>query len=155
MIEGVTISGTRATDHRPEHDYTRLFGHYLEPFLRSADVHLYVGGALGIDTLALRWLMTRTEARITVVVPGTVADQPEAAAGEIQRALTAKRLDQVVELRHEHHPSTDSYHARNRWMIERSQLLVAFPLADHTSGGTAYTIEFAASQRVPYLIVPV
>jgi hypothetical protein len=49
-------------------EYGLLFGAYLRPFA-GEDSHIYVGKALGIDTLALDWLTEHTPAAPIVVVP--------------------------------------------------------------------------------------
>lgn len=154
MLSRIAVSGTRWA-HRPERDYERLFADYLGPF-SLPDSTVYVGGALGIDTFALRWLARATEALVAVVVPATVDEQPREAADAIRIAAASGRVHELVELVHPGFPSTEAYHARNRWMVDRAELLVAFPLADSQSeGGTAYTVDYAASRGVPRLVVDV
>lgn len=155
VMRTIAISGTRSTDHRPGDDFFDLFGEYLLPLVERPGVHVYVGGAVGIDTLALGWLARETEADITVAVPSTVADQPEPAQRQIEAAAVVQRLGRIVELRHPRFPSTEAYHARNRWMVERCRLLVAFPRAGAGSGGTQYTIDYASSLHVPRMIISV
>lgn len=75
MPHTVTITGSRCTEHREPAEYGLLFDAYLRPFADESS-HIYVGGALGIDTLALDWLAEHTPAALTVVVPCTLADQP-------------------------------------------------------------------------------
>ncbi|MER5890952.1 hypothetical protein ABT160_44645 [Streptomyces sp. NPDC001941] len=146
----VAITGTRDTGHRGEGDYERLFERYLAPF--AFDAHFYVGGAVGIDTLCLLWLARATTARITVVVPGTVSQQPAAA----RRAVTvaAHRVGELVELGAAplHSPA---YHARNRWMVDRAELTVGFPHGTKPSSGTWQTLDYTAASGKPRLIVPV
>jgi hypothetical protein len=154
MPGSVTISGTRATSHHPDNWFTALFARYVEPFIGS-NAHVYVGGAPGIDTLALRWLTVRACAQITVVVPARLADQPREARDAVASALRDERVTNLVELRHPRFPAVEAYHARNRWMVDRSELLIAFPLADSGASGTGQTIEYAASKRLPRLVVPV
>lgn len=154
-VDVIAISGTRDTSHRPDEDFFGLFADYVRPFTRRPGIRLYVGGAVGVDALALRWLAHDTEAEITVVVPSTVARQPEPAQLAIRAAQEADRLREIVELEHPDFPSTEAYHARNRWMVDRSRLLIAFPLADGTSSGTRYTIGYASATAVSHLIVPV
>jgi hypothetical protein len=50
-----------------------LFDGYLRPFTDPA-AHFYLGGTAGIDTAALDWLVDRSQASLTVVVPCTVAN---------------------------------------------------------------------------------
>lgn len=86
MPDSVTISGTRSTSHHADGWFTALFERFVRPFV-GADVHVYVGGAPGIDTLVLRWLAELARVRITVVVPARLADQPVEARDAVAGAL--------------------------------------------------------------------
>jgi hypothetical protein len=143
VTRSVTITGTRFTEHFSLESFTELFATYLGRF---ADWdRFYVGGARGIDTLALDWLREHTTAAITVVVPASVADQPEVAQEAIAKARSTHRAE-VVELRAEE-LNTASYHARNRWMVERSGMTIGFPRGTDPASGTWYTLGFTAEQR--------
>ncbi|MGP2437033.1 hypothetical protein [Streptomyces sp. JW3] len=146
----VTVSGTRDIAHRSVTEYADLFAAYLGPLVDGA--HCYVGGAKGIDTLALCWLASRTGAGLTVVVPGTVQQQPAEARQAI--AQVRDRLAEVVELRA---PALDTpaYHARNRWMVDRSTMTIGFPRAERTRSGTWQTLTYTHDAGKPHLIVPV
>jgi len=61
----------------------------------------------------------------------------------------------VVELRHPEFPSAAAYHNRNRWMVDRAGLLVAFPQGNNPSSGTIYTVNYAAERDLPRVIVPI
>jgi hypothetical protein len=148
----VTITGPRSIADS-EARLPALFDDYLRPFA-DPDAHFYLGGAIGIDTVALDWLAEHTEALLTVVVPCTVDDQP-AAAGQTTRLWQQRgRLTEVVELGAERLGSA-AYHARNRWMVDRSGLVIGFPRADQSSSGTWYTVDYAAEQGIPRLVVPI
>ncbi|MFE4869746.1 hypothetical protein [Streptomyces sp. NPDC056682] len=145
----VAITGTRETGHRDLDDYTSLFTAYLQPF---ADSHFYIGGAKGIDSLSLIWLAGNTGAHITVVVPGTVDQQPAEARQAIAR--TRNRITDIVELgAGELH--TPAFHARNRWMVDRSSMTIGFPNVTEPGSGTWQTLNYTAQQGKPHLIVPV
>jgi hypothetical protein len=153
MTRAVTITGTRSTAQDLE-TYAAFFAAYLGPFAGD-DAHFYIGGARGIDSLSLLWLAGRATSRITVVVPGTLDQQPADARQAIARSRT--RIAEVVELRAAE-LGTPAYHARNRWMVDRSSMTIGFPLADQTpegSSGTWQTLTYAATQAKPRLIVPV
>lgn len=152
MPLAATITGTRSTAHRPLEDYRTRFETYLLPFT-STQMRIYLGGATGIDSLALLWLATETQASLTVVCPATLADQPADARHAITTVRGRGRLDDLVELRGQ--LRTAGFHARNRWMVDRSEFVIGFPLADGHSGGTHYTLDYASSQSKPHLIVPV
>jgi predicted Rossmann fold nucleotide-binding protein DprA/Smf involved in DNA uptake len=148
LIQDVTITGTRSTSHREPDEFNRLFADHLGPY---SGAHFYVGGARGIDSLALLWLARHTAARFTVVVPGRVDQQPAEAREAIARAHVTDFVELgAAELR------SPAFHARNRWMVDRSEMAIGFPLAgpDRTSG-TWQTLDYAHAQGKPHLIVPV
>ncbi|MFH8404752.1 hypothetical protein ACH4FX_08235 [Streptomyces sp. NPDC018019] len=158
MLGSITITGTRATGHHPDQWYETVFTTYVAPF-STPRAHFFVGGAKGIDSLALSWLAAHTRSAVTVVVPVTVEEQPE----EAQQAMAQcrSRITEIVELRA---PGLHAaaYHARNRWMVDRSELTIGFPLdgPDDASGrtgktGTWQTLDYTASLSKPRLIVPV
>jgi predicted Rossmann fold nucleotide-binding protein DprA/Smf involved in DNA uptake len=147
----VTITGTRSVPD--ESKLPGLFDDYLRPFA-APDTHFYLGGAVGIDTAALDWLAENSQASLTVVVPCTVADQPAAAVASIRRQRDAGRLAQVVELKADR-LGTAAYYARNRWMVDRSGFVVGFPRGTDQARGTWYTVNYAAEQGKPRLVVPV
>ncbi|BBB00561.1 hypothetical protein RVR_10560 [Actinacidiphila reveromycinica] len=150
MISAVTITGTRSTNHRPTEDYHQLFADHLRPY---AGAHFYIGGARGIDTLALLWLAENTAAPLTVVVPGRVEQQPAEAREAVAR--TRNRITEVVELGAAE-LRTPAFHARNRWMVDHSQFTIGFPLTGPPgTSGTWQTLNYTHEQGRPHLIVPV
>ncbi|MEU4652757.1 hypothetical protein AB0G32_02200 [Streptomyces sp. NPDC023723] len=146
----MTITGTRSTGHRSRTEYAGLFGEYLGPFANCA--HFYVGGAKGIDSLALLWLARNTGAGLTVVVPGVVDQQPEEARQAIARVRD--RIAEVVQLRAPE-LNTAAYHARNRWMVDRSSMTIGFPRVGQTQSGTWQTLTYTHDEGKPHLVVPV
>ncbi|MFF7650524.1 hypothetical protein ACFZCY_11815 [Streptomyces sp. NPDC007983] len=152
MTRAVTITGTRSTGHRDLDGYAELFTSYLAPFA-DTETRFYIGGAKGIDSLSLLWLAGNTHAQITIVVPGTVLQQPP----EAQQAITRSggRITEVVELRAAE-LSSAAFHARNRWMVDHSEMVIGFPLLGHQgTAGTWQTLNYGAEQGKPHLIVPV
>jgi predicted Rossmann fold nucleotide-binding protein DprA/Smf involved in DNA uptake len=154
MTRPVVISGSRDTGHRPQDEYDELFAEFVRPFVPEGTV-VYVGGAKGIDSLALVWLIADTEAQIVVAVPGSVSDQPDEAQEAIATAARRGPRVQVIELRHPEFPSAAAYHSRNRWMVDRAGLLVAFPRGDDPASGTWYTANYAAERGLPRVVVPI
>ncbi|MFM9612095.1 LOG family protein [Streptomyces niveiscabiei] len=150
LVRSVTITGTRGTAHRNPEEYEALFADYVGPFSKGA--HFYIGGAKGIDTLALVWLAGSTDAGITVVVPGTVDQQPAEARQAIVRV--GERIGEVVELRAAE-LKAPAYHARNRWMVDRSSMAIGFPAGGDPASGTWQTLTYTADQGKPRLIVPI
>lgn len=152
MPLAAAITGTRRTGHRELTWFSDLFGTYLGPWA-TGSAHFYIGGAKGVDSLSLLWLAGNSTSRITVVVPGTVAQQPAEARQAIERCRD--RIADVVELG-ALELRTPAFHARNRYMVDRTQLTLGFPLADAGgTSGTWQTLNYAASQGKPRLIVPV
>ncbi|MEU6964597.1 hypothetical protein [Streptomyces chrestomyceticus] len=154
MPGSITVTGTRSTGHHSDQWYRTTFSAYLAPFA-APRAHFFIGGAKGIDSLALLWLAARSRSAITVVVPMTVAQQPEEARQAI--AQCRSRISEVVELQApELHPA--AYHARNRWMVDRSDLTIGFPLeGSHgttRTSGTWQTLDYTASLGKPRLVVP-
>ncbi|XVS65508.1 hypothetical protein ACQPYE_05450 [Actinosynnema sp. CA-299493] len=94
MIRNITITGTRAVGTNDSDDLNSLFNDYLAPF---ATAHFYIGGAAGIDTAALDWLADNTSAPLTIVVPSTIANQPESASSAIVSWHARNRLTKVIE----------------------------------------------------------
>lgn len=148
----VTITGTRSMGHRELAWYTGLFTTYLSPFAGDL-THFHIGGARGIDSLSLLWLAGNSKAKITIVAPGTVSQQPADARQAIQRCRD--RISEIVELGAEK-LGTAAYHARNRWMVDRSDMAIGFPLeGPEGTSGTWQTLNYAAQQGRSRLIVPV
>ena len=151
MPQAVTITGTRATSDVAV-DVEKAFGEYVLPFA-DVGVHFYLGGAAGLDTLALRWLAEHTSSGLTVVVPGGVADQPASATDIVAECHRRDRLHEVVELSAAELDAS-AYHARNRWMVDRSEFVIGFPFGSDPNSGTWYTLNYAAEHGKPRLVVP-
>ncbi|MBL1118828.1 DNA-processing protein DprA [Streptomyces sp. 110] len=152
MPLAVTITGTRSTGHREMSWYAQLFASYLGPFAED-QAHFHVGGAKGIDSLTLLWIAGNAKSKITIVVPGTVAQQPAEARQAISQCRS--RIAEVVELRAEE-VRTPAYHARNRWMVDRSDMVIGFPKEDAPeTSGTWQTLNYGTERGKPRLIVPV
>ncbi|MEV5544200.1 hypothetical protein AB0L13_46160 [Saccharopolyspora shandongensis] len=149
----MTITGTRATTDVRDDALDEAFSTYLRPFADGSAAHFYLGGAAGIDTKALHWLAENTAAGLTVAVPCTLADQPKTATDVVRHWRQRGRLTDVIELR-EPVLATAAYHARNRWMVDRSGFVIGFPRGADPRSGTWYTLNYAASQGKPRLIVP-
>ncbi|MPY31140.1 hypothetical protein FNH09_07350 [Streptomyces adustus] len=148
----VAITGTRQTAHRKPARFQERFDVYLRPWAVDG-AHFYLGGAVGIDSLCLLWLAEHSRAGITVVVPGTVAQQPDAARQAIEHCQ--ERIGEIVELG-AGELDTSAYHARNRYMVDRAQMVIGFPReGPETASGTWQTLNYAAGHDKPRLIVPV
>lgn len=149
-MRSVTITGSRTTEHHPPEHYAALFRAYLAPF--ADDTHFYLGGARGIDSLALAWLAHETPAHLTVAVPGTLDQQPPEARHALTRAWP--RVTHLVELGADA-LDAEAHDARNRWMIDRTTLTIAFPVLNIRRSSTRRALDYTAQQGKPHLIVPV
>ncbi|MGW7087477.1 hypothetical protein ACWGH2_28825 [Streptomyces sp. NPDC054871] len=149
IMRTVAITGTRNTGHHTLDEYAALFADYLGPF---SDGHFYIGGAKGIDSLALLWLAGNTSAQITIVVPGRLDQQPADARQAIARSHD--RVKDIIELKAVELRSP-AYHERNRYMVDRASLVAGFPHPDEPESGTWQTLNYAAHLGKPRLIVPV
>lgn len=148
----VTVTGTRSIDGLSAADLDSVFDSYLRPFA-DPTAHFYVGGAAGIDTAALGWLARHTSAAITIAVPCSVSDQPADAIEAISAWLAQGRITDVAELGAKR-LGTAAYHARNRWMVDRSTFVIGFPRGTNPMSGTWYTLNYAAELGKPRLVVP-
>ncbi|MEV3855033.1 hypothetical protein AB0J38_11985 [Streptomyces sp. NPDC050095] len=148
----MTITGTRSTGHRELTWFADVFASYLGPFADD-EAMFYVGGAVGIDSLSLLWLAGNSKSRITVVAPGTVEQQPADARQAISRCRN--RITSIVELGADE-LRTPAYHARNRWMVDHSDMVIGFPAeGPEGASGTWQTVNYGAQKGKPRLIVPI
>jgi len=113
---------------------------------------IYVGGARGGDTIALRAASEyRTGSRpwLAVVVPDTVSKQPFEASQWFHLA------DDVIELGNRITPDDgfSAYQIRNEFLVHVATSLVAF--YNGKSGGTGNCVAFATSQGVVVHTIPV
>lgn len=147
----ITLSGTRYIEF-PEHAYNILFDRFIEPYVEGSSTHFYIGGALGIDTKVLIWLCENfSRPDIKVVIPFTVSDQPKAAREAINKYRKRIKIYEMGLKK-----SKGGYLARDRWEVDRSHLVIAFPQnSEEGEGGTWYTIRYAERVGVPRLICPI
>lgn len=149
----MTITGARAVEHLTADELVEAFEEYVLPFA-VAGARFFVGGAVGVDTAVLEWLAEVTDAAVTVVVPRTVRDQPDPASAAIVKWHGAGRLADLVELDIDE-VGTDAYLVRNRWMVDRSDLVIGLPRSGDQGSGTGYTLGYAAAQGKALLVVPI
>ena len=100
-----------------------------------------LGGAKGVDQFALEYLMDCAE-EFEVIVPGKIGNctvRPFDGGRSVRETLEEVKL-RVTELNHPIPWITPAYLERNNKMVEKCELLLAFPRSDSKSGGTWYTI---------------
>ncbi|MFG7946762.1 hypothetical protein [Streptomyces cacaoi] len=150
MTRSVAVTGSRTTEHRPFAHYAALFERYLAPFAPGG--HFHLGGMRGVGGLALEWLAERTDAELTVVLPGTLHDEPLDARRLVDRAR--ERIAQIVELGASP-VDADAYAARNRRLVDHTDMTIAFPVGTSRGSATWQTLEYTAEQGKPRLVVPI
>jgi predicted Rossmann-fold nucleotide-binding protein len=111
------------------------------------------GGAVGADQIATDELLA-CGARVELVLPFPIAIQGARWTDAQRRTLVDQiaRAAAVEVLRDTY--SVAGYHERNRRLVTRADLVVAF-YSGVGSGGTAATIRQARRQAVPVHVVPV
>lgn len=116
-----------------EEDHVTIFNKMVE-LVTDPDVEaIYIGGAVGGDTVALEAaldIVCMDKAKLIVVVPCKVENQPRATHSATRRA------DEIIELGN---PITsangyESYKIRNRYMVDNAENTVGFWSGDKKSG---------------------
>lgn len=155
MVMSVAITGSRELGARREADVIGAFNALALPFARTG-MRWVLGGAAGIDTMALEWLAGLDRpGEALVAVPVTVADQPREARLSIHKARERGLPVTIAELRHPSGVGPDAWTARNMFMVEESQVVIGFPATDvPDQSGTWETLEYARRRRRALLIVP-
>jgi predicted Rossmann fold nucleotide-binding protein DprA/Smf involved in DNA uptake len=141
----VAISGIRDLDEASE----AVVSLRVAELLSVEPAEVIFGGARGTDTVALAaaCLSKSPKVKIVVMVPGKAADQPQEARGWISQCA-----DEIVELGLPVRQKW-TYLARNRAMIARAGMLLAF--WDGEPGGTAYTVAEATKAGLAVHVEPV
>lgn len=103
------------------------------------------GGAKGFDTIAAQCVLRlRTEYDIKLVIAVPCRKQSKG-WGKADKEIYDKILhfaDEVIVLSEDYTP--DCMHKRNRFMVDNSAVCVAY--LKKMSGGTAYTVNYAADE---------
>lgn len=149
----ITITGTRQIINGEKLKLIKVFDQIF-PMWNTETTTWLVGGADGVDTHALVWLLENTFGKINIVVPHTVVNQPIKARTIIENARSFPNVT-ITELKHYSFPSSDSFHDRNHYMVDRSHLVLGFPHAFKRSSGTNQTLKYAADNNVPLFRIPV
>jgi uncharacterized phage-like protein YoqJ len=117
----------------------------------SLELILISGGALGIDKF---WIQTGLHLKLPIVAAlpfqGYDSKWPHASREEY-----GKLLDKCSEVVYVSEPGyeADKLHLRNKWMVDRCDLLVAY--WNGTSGGTANCVEYAKKQKRDFMVFDV
>jgi len=117
---------------------------------------IYFGGAVGVDTEALKICRTmktiakvddknsRVIPELVVVYPDTMEHAPNAQC----RNTTIRCADKIIQLRMPIVQSNGwrAYHNRNEYMVNHSVKLLGFPFFGRDGGGAIATIKYAKSK---------
>ena len=104
------------------------------------------GGAIGVDTVALREARKAGLSWLEVIVPGTVAQQPPEARRAIEECA-----DSVVEMRARNLRDSAAFMDRNKAMVHAASEVLAF--TDGGPSGTRNAMEYARFQARPVRVV--
>lgn len=144
------FSGHRRLTKLQQKQCVDLLMQVIPRLVRGGVDRFYAGGALGFDTLAAETLLTLRDQMglpltLVIAVPclGQDSKWPPEARAKYRTILNA--ADSVELL-------SDTYYggcmyARNRYMIDRSQRLIAFCEPEKKTGGTAMTVGYARTKE--------
>ncbi len=125
----------------------------VENLIAHGVVYFGCGGALGFDTLAARTVLALGQKyphiRLILVLP--CMDQT--------RGWTQADMDEYERIKQAAHKvvyTSDRYtpgcmHKRNRHLVDHSGVCVAY--CTRSTGGTAYTVDYARRQGVPVIFI--
>lgn len=148
----ITITGTRQVAGIKMRTFGQMFRTFLAPF-DGPETRWLVGGARGIDTIALHWLWLHGSGQIMVVVPDILNCQPRESIDMVRDVqLHAPERITIIELKHENFPMSNAFHDRNHYMVDASDLVVGFPHRTRPSNGTRATLQYAKDRGVPRLV---
>jgi uncharacterized phage-like protein YoqJ len=147
------------TGHRPEHlpwgraetrqdylDYYLKLCHATEEMIEAGCRIFYCGMARGVDTMAAQIVLGLREARpelgLKLIAVCPHADQASfwGAKDKQMHAFLLSMADEVVTI--EPHYTPSCFHRRNRFMVDRSDYVIA-GFDGVTKGGTASTVAYA------------
>lgn len=156
MVDTVCFTG-----HRPSklkrYDTSWIEARLSDAVIRAADkgVHTFIsGGALGIDQWAMEIVLVirgrGLPIELVVARPFPSQDAVWLKDMKLHYAGLLAQANKVVDV------SPDPYtpgkmHARNRWMVDHSDALIA--VWNGSDGGTASTVRYAESKGKPVLLI--
>lgn len=134
---------------RPEETRAALAA-ALDRAIKEGFATFYVGMALGADQMAAELLAGR--ARVVAAIPCDGYDRPWPAGAQARHRTLLGLVDEVVL-----YPGGPyapwKPHARNRWMVDRSGLVIAV-YDGRGHGGTFRTVQYAQARGAPIWFVP-
>ncbi len=144
------FTGHRRLTDSQQRQCADLLTRLIPRLVRGGVNRFYTGGALGFDTLAAETLLDLRDRggldltlTIAVPCPGQDAKWPPTHREKYRSIL--ERADGVDLLADEYY--SGCMQARNRYMVDRAQRLIAFWIPEQTTGGTAMTVNYAVKQE--------
>ncbi len=117
-------------------------------YVQGDDVTFLSGMAQGFDLLAAERVLAarqlHDDVRLCCVVPYSAQARSFSESDRRRYALVLEQADEVIEL--ESHYSHGVYYRRNKYLIEHSEIVIAY-YDGLGKGGTAYTIRCAKQKR--------
>jgi uncharacterized phage-like protein YoqJ len=129
---------------------TEILDRRLAALVAVGFTEFRTGGALGFATLAASRVIelkkTHPQCRLHLMLPCRDQDLYWSAAERAAFAEILRHADEVTYLRDSYTP--DCMHARNRALVEGSDLCLAYLKGGRRGGGTLYTCTYALKQDV-------
>ena len=136
------LTGHRNIAHALERGLEQRLLDVIEELALEGIEEFYTGGAQGFDTLAalcVLHLRPRLGIRLCVCVPFEKQDRRFDSLGKDLYRTILSDADEIIYVSDGY--GKNVYHKRNRYMVDRCQVCVAF--LEQDSGGTAYTVSYA------------
>lgn len=117
--------------------------------------HFIVGMALGCDTHMMDVLLQLRRNYPDITIEAAIPCQEQAKRwSDAQQHRHATLVDQCdYETMVQHHYSYGCMQRRDRYMVDRSSLIIA-AYDGFSKGGTAYTLSYAIKEKLETLVVP-
>ena len=144
------FTGHRTVDPAEREALIALLDKHLAELAEAGYTEFRTGGALGFDTLAAERVLALCEkypaCRLHLILPCRDQDKRWSARDRAVYADILSRAHRVTVLRERYSP--DCMHARNRALVDGSDLCLAYLLENR--GGTLYTCAYALKHGVPF-----
>lgn len=144
MGKNVCFSGHRSLLRNQWPKINAALDEQLKTLHETGTKNFFAGGAVGFDTLAafavLRLRQKAPDVRLVLVLPCANQSKYYTPAQKMNYQRILKYADEIICLSENYY--SGCMHARNRYMIDHAAICLCY--MTHTSGGTAYTVRYAA-----------
>lgn len=147
-----SITGTRDVKTQDFNKFFQMCDIYAHPLFEDID-EVLIGGALGVDLLFTRWVhRTFPQVKVTWAVPDTIKVQPTLVTDYYDKN---KSKIKIFEIKHPAFPASEAYKARNKYLVDSSEMTIGFPKNCATKAtGTWQTINYSLFREHPTYIIP-